>query len=139
AGIGVEPEEGEQFEFGAKWRPAGSNALLSASIYELSKTNITQTNPVTQVPEAIGEVRVRGIDLEAKAEIGAFVVTASYSYLDPEIIENDDMDTIGKQPDRVPNHIASIWGSYTWEGIGRGRDMTVGLGGRYNSGYYYDN
>jgi len=137
AGTGVDPEEGAQFELGAKWRPAGTNALLSASVYDLSKTNITRTNPQTNLQETIGEVGVRGIDLEAKAEVGAYDITASYSYIDAEIVENGTSGNEGNTPALVSSNIASIWASRTWDNLGRG-DLTAGLGLRYNGGYYFD-
>ncbi|MBT0958559.1 TonB-dependent siderophore receptor [Alphaproteobacteria bacterium KMM 3653] len=137
AGLGVEPETGEQVELGVKWAPAGTNALLSAAIYDLSKTNITRTNPLTNELEAIGEVRVRGFDLEGKAEIGAYDLTASYSYLDAEIVENGTSGNEGNRPGLVPEHVASVWVSRTWENVGLG-DLTAGLGVRYNGGYYFD-
>ncbi|WPZ21346.1 TonB-dependent siderophore receptor [Sulfitobacter faviae] len=136
AGFGVEPEEGEQFELGTKWQPMGTNALLTASVYDLSKSNITRTNPATNLPETIGEIGVRGIDLEAKAEVGAYTLTAAYSYLDAEIKENGTAGNVGNRPGLVPENVASIWASRTWENLGRG-DLTVGLGARFNSGYYY--
>jgi iron complex outermembrane recepter protein len=136
AGTGVEPEEGEQFELGTKWQPMGTNALLTASVYDLSKFNITRTNPATNQPETIGEIGVRGIDLEAKAEMGAYTFTGAYSYLDAEIKENGTSGNVGNRPGLVPEHVASVWASRTWENVGRG-DLTVGLGARFNSGYYY--
>lgn len=138
AGTGVDPEEGEQVELGAKWRPYGGGTLLTASAYELSKTNITRTDPVTSLPEPIGEIRVRGVDVEAKAELGAFDLTAAYSYLDPEIVENGTTGNIGNQPARVPNHLGSVWASYTLAGEGSRGNMTFGLGARYNGGYFFD-
>ena len=137
AGTGVAPEEGEQFELGAKWRPALTNALFSASVYDLSKTNITRTNPDTNLREAIGEVGVRGIDLEAKSEFGAYDITASYSYLDAEIVENGTSGNEGNTPGLVSSNIASIWVSRTWENLGAG-DLTAGMGLRYNGGYFFD-
>lgn len=136
AGFGVQPEEGEQFELGTKWQPAGTNALLTASVYDLSKSNITRTNPANNLPETIGEIGVRGIDLEAKAEMGAYTLTAAYSYLDAEIKENGTSGNVGNRPGLVAENVASIWASRTWENLGRG-DLTVGLGARFNSGYYY--
>ena len=137
AGIGIEPEEGEQFELGTKWQPIGTNALLTASVYDLSKSNITRNNPNNNnLPETIGEIGVRGIDLEAKAEVGAYTLTAAYSYLDAEIKENGTSGNVGNRPGLVPENVASIWASRTWENLGRG-DLTVGLGARFNSGYYY--
>tara|TARA_R110002049_G_scaffold268597_1_gene445327 strand:- start:5604 stop:7700 length:2097 start_codon:yes stop_codon:yes gene_type:complete len=137
AGFGVDPEQGEQFELGTKWQPAGTNALLTASVYDLSKNNITRTNPVNNLPETIGEIGVRGLDLEAKAEMGAYTFTAAYSYLDAEIKENGTSGNVGNRPGLVSENVASIWASRTWDNVGRG-DLTVGLGARFNGGYFYD-
>ncbi|WOI58122.1 TonB-dependent siderophore receptor [Palleronia sp. LCG004] len=138
AGTGVEPEEGEQVEIGAKWRPFGGGTLLTASAYDLSKTNITRTNPVTNLAEPIGEIRVRGVDLEAKAEIGAVELIAALSYLDPEIVENGTGGNVGNRPARVPERLGSVWATYTLGGDGPRGDMTFGLGLRYSDGYFFD-
>ena len=138
-GIGVEPERGEQFELGVKYQPDAFPALFTASVYDLTKYNITRTNPATNLEETIGEVRVRGIDLEAKAEVTSNIsVTAAYSHLDAEIVENGTLGNEGNRPYHVPEHIASLWVNYTLEGDGRRGDMTFGLGGRYTGSYYFD-
>ncbi|MDF3604721.1 hypothetical protein PE067_00255 [Paracoccus sp. DMF-8] len=51
--------------------------------------NITRTgHPITNQPETIGEIRARGFDTEAKAELNPrFTLTAAYSYIDSEITE----------------------------------------------------
>ena len=139
AGLGTEPEEGEQIEPGVKWRPSGMNALLTAVVYDLSKTNITRTNPVTLLEEPIGKVRVRGFDLEAKAELArGLELTAAYAYLDPEIVENGTNGNEGNAPARVSNHICSVWANYILDESGRRGDMTFGLGARYTGTYHFD-
>jgi iron complex outermembrane receptor protein len=113
--------------------------LFSAAIYDLTKNNITRTNPATGFQETIGEVRVRGLDLEAKAELTRnFSLTAAYSYLDSEIVENGTAGNEGNRLSYVPKHIASLWVNYRLEGSGRRGDMTFGLGGRYTGSYYFD-
>ncbi|ESR24520.1 TonB-dependent siderophore receptor [Lutibaculum baratangense] len=138
AGVGVEPELGEQYELGMKYRPFGARTLVTAAIYDLTKSNITRTDPFGN-PSTIGEVRVRGVDLEAKAELIRNVsLTAAYSYMDAEIVENGGDGTEGNRPSLVPEHLASLWVNYTLEGAGRRGDTTFGLGARYTGSYFFD-
>ncbi|KRA67497.1 TonB-dependent siderophore receptor [Rhizobium sp. Root651] len=140
SGLSVEPERGEQIELGIKYRPEAFPALFTASIYDLKKNNITVTSPITSLPTTIGEVRVRGLDLEAKAEVtDNLSLTAAYSYLDAEITENGTGGNVGNRPQFVPEHQASLWVNYTLEGNDHFGDMTFGLGGRYTGAYYFDN
>lgn len=135
----LEPEEGEQYEIGVKYQPLDFPALFSAAIYDLTKKNITRTNPTTLRPETIGEVRVRGLDLEAKAELTNNIsLTAAYSYLDAEIVRNGTAGNEGKRPSLVPEHVASLWVNYMLAGEGARGDMNFGVGGRYTGSYYFD-
>ncbi|MCY1666461.1 TonB-dependent siderophore receptor [Rhizobium sp. SL86] len=137
--VTVEPERGKQYEVGIKYQPLEFPALFSAAVYDLTKTNITRTDPVTNLQSAIGEVRVRGVDLEAKAEINAnWSLTAAYSYLSSEIVENGTQGNEGNELAFVPHHIASLWATYALPGNGSRGDMTFSLGGRYSSSYYFD-
>lgn len=137
AALSVEPERGEQYELGMKYRPAGGHGLFSAAIYDLSKSNITRTNPVTNLQETIGEVQVRGIDLEAKYEMSPTLsFTGAYSYIDSEITENGTAGNVGNELAFVPNTVASVWVNYTLEGAGTRGDMIFGLGARYSGAYW---
>ncbi|MBR9762778.1 MAG: TonB-dependent siderophore receptor [Rhodobacteraceae bacterium] len=139
ASIGLDPERGEQLELGVKYRPVGTNALFSAALYDLSKTNITRTNPATLQDETIGEVRVRGLDLEARVEMtDRLALTAGYSWLDSEIVENGTSGNEGNQLAFVPEHMASLWLNYDLPGAGARGDMTLGLGARYTGSYNFD-
>lgn len=137
--IGVEPERGHQREAGIKYQPWAFPALFTAAIYDLTKTNITRTNPATNLPETIGEVRVRGIELEAKAEVlDNFNLIAAYSYMMSEIVENGTAGNIGNQLSFVPNHSFSLWADYTLRGNGVRGDMTFGVGARYTGAYFFN-
>ncbi|MBK4216820.1 TonB-dependent siderophore receptor [Paracoccus caeni] len=139
SGLTVDPERGDQLEFGVKYRPANGNTLLTAAVYDLTKSDITRTDPVTNLPSTIGEVRVRGIDLEAKAELSSSIsLTAGYSYLDSKIVENGTAGNVGNRLSFVPEHTASVWLNYTLAGQGARGDMSFGLGGRYTGSYYFD-
>ncbi|QDY70651.1 TonB-dependent siderophore receptor [Qingshengfaniella alkalisoli] len=144
--IGVDPERGEQYELGVKYEPLGYNALFSASIYDLTKRDVTIA--VVQSDgrierETVGESRVRGIDLEGKAELSENLsVIGSYSYLDSEVVRaaalRDGTEIEGNQFASTPNHIASLWVNYTVPGNEARGDMTFGLGARYIGSYYFN-
>lgn len=136
--IGTTPETGEQYEVGIKYQPTDFPALFSASVYDLTKENITVTDPVTLLPSTVGKVRHRGVDLEAKAEITDNInLITAYSYIDSKIMENGTAGNEGNRLAFVPKHFASAWVTYTLEGNGPRGDMTFGLGSRYTGSYYF--
>lgn len=135
----VVPERGEQLELGVKYRPESFRGLFSAAIYDLTKNNITRTNPATNLPETIGEVRVRGLDLEAKAELtDRLALTAGYSWMKSKVVENGTAGNIGKEMTFVPRHTGSLWVNYALPATASHGAMGFGLGARLNGAYYYD-
>ena len=143
-GVDVEPERGEQYEIGVKYEPLGTNALISASIYDLRKNNVTVAvvQPDGNITrELVGEQQVRGIDLEGKAELANnFDVIASYSYMKSEVLRSDPIrgvDVEGNEFAEVPRHMASLWVNYNLPGNETRGDMTFGLGARYIGSYYF--
>lgn len=134
--IGSEPTTGKQYEAGIKYRPDAFPALFTASIYDLTKGNITVYDSVTYLPQTVEEVRHRGIELEAKAEVTDNIeVIAAYTYIDSKIEEPGGTND-GNRLMRVPKHVASLWGTYTLAGEGARGDMTFGLGARYMDSYF---
>jgi len=138
---GVEPTTGKQYEVGIKYRPDAFPALFTASVYDLTMGNITTYEAPTYLPATIDKVRHRGVDLEAKVEVTNNInVIAAYGYIDSKIDEPGNPNGYnGKRFAQVPEHMASIWGSYTLPGNGPRGDMTFGLGARYIGPYYFDN
>jgi iron complex outermembrane receptor protein len=139
--IGVTPERGKQYELGVKYSPFGMNALFSAAVYDLTQEDITIS--VVQpsgaiVRETIGESRVRGLDLEAKAELTEHLsVIGGYSYMETEVLEGTvfgGTSVKGNEFEAAPKHSASLWTYYSLPGT----DMSVGLGARYIGAYYFD-
>lgn len=139
--IGIEPERGEQKEIGVKYAPSNTNAILSAAIYDLRKTNITVKDLDTNEETLVGEIRVRGIDLEAKAEIQDNIsLTAAYSYADSQVLRSGPVfgsNVVGNEMGIVPTHSASLWLDYALAGSGNRGDMTFGLGARYTGSYFF--
>ncbi|MCA0975053.1 TonB-dependent siderophore receptor [Halomonas denitrificans] len=139
--IGVTPERGEQYEVGLKYAPIGTNALFSASVYDLNQDDITiavvQDSGIIE-RETIGESRVRGLELEAKVELSDNLsVIGGYSYMDSEVERGtlrDGSSIEGNELTTTPEHMASLWTHYTLPDL----NMSVGLGARYTGEYYFD-
>lgn len=142
-----EPGEGEQIEGGVKFQPPGWNSFVTASVYDLTRTNVvvsqavpTATGGLAQEISQTGEIQSRGFELEATASIVEGVdLLAAYTYTDAEITEGQDTvvnglvtaTTTGNQPANVPKHAASLWVNYTIQPGYRLEGLSLGLGTRY--------
>ncbi|MEH6686146.1 MAG: TonB-dependent siderophore receptor [Halopseudomonas sabulinigri] len=139
--IGVTPERGKQYEVGAKYAPASMNALFSVAVYDLTQDDVTiavvQDNGTIE-RETVGETRVRGLDLEAKAELtDRLSLIGGYAYMDSEVLSGalrNGTSLEGKAFAIAPENSASLWSYYTLPG----ERMSFGLGARYTDGYYFD-
>lgn len=139
---GNEPTYGTQYEAGIKYRPDAFPGLLTASIYDLTLENITTYEAPLYVASTVDKIRHRGLDLEAKVEVTSDVeLIAGYSYIDSKIVDTNTSSTSvdGNRFAQVPEHSASLWGTYTLAGDGARGDMTFGAGARYVGSYYFDN
>ncbi|WP_060483599.1 TonB-dependent siderophore receptor [Pseudomonas sp. NBRC 111119] len=131
------PTEGKQWELGVKYQPPGSSTLLSAAVYDLTQKNVSVTNTVGGIPitSQTGEVKVRGLELEAVSDINENLkVIASYTLAKSDVQKGDYK---GNRLQRMPNQQASVWGDYTWHaGVLDG--FGIGLGARYTGNTYGD-
>lgn len=124
----LDPEIGKQYEVGLKYEPPGANSLYTIAAFDLTKKNATEN--VAGFSRQEGEVRSRGIELEAKTEVvKGFNLIGSYTWNDVEITKTDT-DNKGNTPFRVPEHMASVWGDYTFQG-GTLEGLRLGAGARY--------
>ncbi|URQ61558.1 ferrichrome porin FhuA [Pantoea alhagi] len=137
AGNTFKPSKGRQYEAGVKYVPKDQPIVVTAALYQLTKTNNLMSDPVN-VFQSIqgGEIRSRGVELEAKAALTANInMTASYTYTDAEYTKDTTLK--GNTPEQVPEHMASLWGDYTFnEGPLSG--LTLGTGGRLIGSSYGD-
>lgn len=144
--VGVTPERGSQYELGVKYSPAAINALFSAAIYELIQddvaTAVVQPNGAIE-QQTVGEQRVRGLDLEAKAELTENLsVIGGYSYMETEVLRGalnvwgvGVVSIEGNEFVSAPKHSASLWTYYSVPGT----SVSVGLGARYVGSYHFSN
>ncbi|ROO38101.1 TonB-dependent siderophore receptor [Pseudomonas sp. 7SR1] len=139
--VGVVPKTGRQYEVGVKYAPMGMDALFSAAVYDLTQENVSiavvlPSGVIEQ--QTVGESRVRGLDLEAKAELTSNLsLVGGYSYMESEVIRGtlyDGSSLKGNEFATAPNHSASLWTYYNVPNT----DVSVGLGARYVGSYYFD-
>ncbi|WP_051228757.1 TonB-dependent siderophore receptor [Pleomorphomonas oryzae] len=138
-GGSLKPQEGTQYEVGLKFKPEDFKGLFTLAFFDLTQTNVPSWNDAHTVQKQIGEVRVRGVELEGKFEVfDRLNATLAYSYWDGEITGDGDSSLVGNTPERVPHHIASAWLDYTIPGTGKLGDLTLGAGARYVGSTYGD-
>ena len=131
------PSKGKQYEAGVKYVPEERPVVLTGAIYQLTKTNNLMADPAGSFFSVEGgEIRARGVEIEAKAALSASVnVVGSYTYTEAEY--TTDTNYKGNTPAQVPKHMASVWGDYTfYDGVLSG--LTLGTGGRFTGSSYGD-
>ncbi|ESR26451.1 TonB-dependent siderophore receptor [Lutibaculum baratangense] len=142
AGQPVGAQDGEQYEAGIKWAPTFMPAVFTASVFDLTRRNTLQSRQLGDgsfVNEALGEVRSRGIELEAKANITeSLKLAATFTTYDLEIEDDANPAFIGNQPYLIPETLASLWIDYTVRG-GTFDGLGFGAGVRYQGESYADN
>ncbi|MDM0087574.1 MULTISPECIES: TonB-dependent siderophore receptor [unclassified Variovorax] len=121
------PETGKQYEAGLRYQPLGTRDTYSAAVFDLRRQNVI-TFGQNFTPMQTGEVRVRGLELEASFQpIQRMNVVAAYTWTpDADVTASSNPDQIGKQLVGTPRNQVSLWGDYR---IGNG--LKVGLGVRF--------
>ncbi|MET1078083.1 MAG: TonB-dependent siderophore receptor [Pseudomonas sp.] len=132
-----EPETGNQKELGLKYQPPGFDGSFNAALFELTQENVRKT--LAGVPTQLGEVRSRGLELEAQANVTeSLSLIASYTRMDPETTKTTRAAEKGKTPANIADEMASIWAHYTVKG-GTLDGVGFGAGARYTGETYGDN
>ncbi|SFD78233.1 TonB-dependent siderophore receptor [Roseivivax sediminis] len=135
----AEPEEGRQVEVGVKWQPNASS-LVTLSAFDLRRENVSQAfvNGGTFDSRTLGEVRSRGVELEADWQATeALRLSAAYTNLDVEITEfEDDRSFEGNTPQSVVEQFGSLQMAYTPLAA---PELELRLGARYRGDSHADN
>ncbi|MDH6267793.1 iron complex outermembrane receptor protein [Rhizobium sp. SG_E_25_P2] len=138
SGEGLDPEEGYQLEAGVKYRPDFIDGVFTASVFQIVKQNWTLTNPTTYASEQIGEVKSRGIELEAKVDLTEqWRAVAGFTYLDMEITQHNVASYVGNSPYLIPDVSASAWLDYKLP-VGMLDGVSIGGGLRYQGKSWAD-
>ncbi|WP_162783584.1 TonB-dependent siderophore receptor [Devosia naphthalenivorans] len=136
-------ETGEQWEAGVKYAPDFFDGLITASVFNIERANVSGPDPLFPGTQAaIGTVNLWGAELEAAANVGDFTVKGALTLLEAEVLESAgsafDPVPAGNSPVQIPELTASLSVEYTIpEGALEG--VAVGAGMRYLGESWADN
>lgn len=129
-GLPFVPTTGEQYEGGLKYKPAFADMLFTAAIFDLRQQNTLTPSAVPGFSVQQGEIRSRGIELEARGKLTENIeIVAASTFLDTKVTKSTDLTAIGKRPQAVPTHFESLWANYSFL-TGGLAGLTVGGGVR---------
>lgn len=121
-GLPFVPTTGEQYEGGLKYKPAFADMLFTAAVFDLRQQNTLTPSAVPGFSVQQGEIRSRGIELEARGKLTENIeIIAASTFLDTKVTKSTDLTAIGKRPQAVPTHFESLWANYSF--------LTGGLAG----------
>ncbi|WP_372044703.1 MULTISPECIES: TonB-dependent siderophore receptor [Tistrella] len=126
------PEEGMQYEAGVKYAPDDVNGLFTAAVFQLTRENALVNDPTNALYKVQrGEVRSRGIELEAQTDIGAgFSLLGQVTIQDVEVTEDGNPALVGKTPVLVSDRSASLWIDHAFQAAVLD-GVSAGIGIRY--------
>ncbi|SGY84039.1 TonB-dependent siderophore receptor [Moritella viscosa] len=131
------PESGEQFEIGLKYLPQSFDGSFNAALFQINKENMATSDAAGNLLQ-IGEVENKGIELEAVANVtSGLSLVANATFIDSEIVKDNDASKVGNRPMQVANTLASAWANYRFFGNSL-EGLAIGVGGRYVGETYAD-
>ncbi|MBP6595908.1 MAG: TonB-dependent receptor [Arenimonas sp.] len=84
--------------------------MASAAVFDLTQTNVLKRRTGLEKSVQTGEVRSRGLELEAKGPVARNVqLIASYAYTDAKTTKSEDASEIGQPVSYQPRHQAALW------------------------------
>jgi iron complex outermembrane receptor protein len=139
AGRSFRPTTGESAEIGVKFKPVGSNFMMTAALFDTRQKDVLTGDPNNFfVNVQTDAVRVKGLELELKGNLTReFEIIAGYTHLDPRVTKSIG-GYAGKYMMSTALDQGSIWGKYTWFN-GPLAGLGVGAGVRYVGETYGDN
>ena len=140
SGDPFEPEQDTQYEAGVKYQPTGMDALFTASVYQITKENVTTDDPndAGSFKVQTGEARSRGIELSGKFSfLDNWDASLAYAFTDTKITKDNDGNE-GNELLSSPQNTASVWINYAFD-HGTFDGLSVGTGVRYTGAYYATN
>ncbi|GJD42262.1 Ferrichrome outer membrane transporter/phage receptor [Methylobacterium cerastii] len=116
-GSALSPRDATQVEGGVKWQPPGSNALYTASYFEITQTNI----PLADVANPgffveTGEAQSKGFELEGKANLfEGFNFIFGFAHLETRVTKNAaNPALVGNRLPNAPNNTVSLFADYAF-------------------------
>lgn len=137
-GNAFDPTKGKQLEIGLKYLAPDERTQLTLSLFDLRQQDVVLSNPITSFNEQVGEVTVKGLEVEAKMQLqNDLNLIAGYSYTDAELTEHNTTSYIGNKVHTIPEQQASLWLDYKLpQHIAPG--LRAGVGVRYVDSHFGD-
>ncbi len=130
---GADPETSENFELGTKWNIFDEQLLLTAAIFQITKTDVMEGANYDSVGTFnTGENRVKGIEFGATGQVtDKLLVQAGVTFMDSEVLESATPTNVGKTLSNFADNTASVQLKYQFT-------EKFGLGGviKYESERY---
>ncbi len=132
----LDPETGEQWEFGQRFHMAKNRMQLNTAIYRLVRQNVAFRRPGNIFVQA-GEVESKGFEADLETIPSAnWRLNGGYAFTDAQF--NDFEVSVGENlrgntPSYAPRHTLNVWAGYEWpSGLG------VSAGARYFGEVFVD-
>ena len=136
----LDPEEGKQYEVGAKYELIPQRLSATLAVFELTRENVASDDPMDEEYSIqTGEQRVRGVELDIAGEpLDGWQIMANASLLNAELTKHTPTEGSqlreGNKLQGVPTLSGSLWSSYqlqdgTFKGLGFGAGV-IAVGAR---------
>ena len=130
AGTLLPSESGRQWEAGIKYEPSFVDGVITASVFSIDRENFAQSLPWPQTGSvALGEVNMKGFEVEGQLNFDQVSVLGALAYLDAEVVDDVNTALIGKSPVQIPTLTASLGVEYAFADQFEG--LVLGAGVRF--------
>ena len=137
--LDADPETGRQIEVGVKWQP-NDFSLVTLAVFDILREDVSQSFVNGGIFDArtLGEVRSRGIELEAEVVLSEELsFRATYTAMDVEIEDfADDPAFVGNTPQSVVENLGAMTVFYSPRGL---PELQMRVGARYQGESWADN
>jgi len=123
-------EKGRQWEAGIKYEPTFVDGVITASVFSIDRENFAVADPlVFGKSVALGEVNMKGFEIEGQLNFDQVSVLGALTYLDAEVVNSSTAALIGKSPVQIPTLTASLGVEYAFADQFEG--LVLGAGVRF--------
>jgi catecholate siderophore receptor len=125
----LDPERDRTFELGAKALFLGGLFSTNAAIFNTQETNARVTDPITNVPELDGDLRVDGLEIGATGYLTKnWEIIAGYTYLDARTLatKGTPANQVNQGLPNTAHNQANLWTVYEFD-----QGFSVGFGVNY--------
>lgn len=137
AGSLFDPLESDLKEVGIKTTFLNNSMSFNAAIYKINQRNILMNANDPANPDLLvtrGAERSRGFECDLAGYITAdWQINVSYSYIDAEIIQDNNPALIGARKQNTPKNSANLWTRYNFASDSVLKDLGIGFGVQYQS------